>query len=75
MVITRRRSASLRRPNGLRRAATPTQTGISPVARLATHIPAAIRTDGTAWIWGDNLFGQLGNGTTGGEADSPIQIT
>jgi alpha-tubulin suppressor-like RCC1 family protein len=36
---------------------------------------AAIKTDGTLWIWGDNSFGQLGNNTggTGTNKSSPIQ--
>jgi len=27
----------------------------------------AVKSDGTVWTWGDNHFGQLGNGTTGGD--------
>jgi alpha-tubulin suppressor-like RCC1 family protein len=27
---------------------------------------AAVRSDGTAWVWGDNFYGQLGRGTVGG---------
>jgi alpha-tubulin suppressor-like RCC1 family protein len=35
---------------------------------------AAIKTDGTLWTWGLNLYGQLGNNDSGvGERSSPIQ--
>lgn len=33
----------------------------------------AIKTDGTLWAWGNNGFGQLGNGTTT-NSNTPIQI-
>ena len=35
---------------------------------------AAIKTDNTLWIWGYNLYGQLGDNTTTGRS-SPIQTT
>jgi alpha-tubulin suppressor-like RCC1 family protein len=31
----------------------------------------AIKTDHTLWCWGDNGFGQLGDGTT---TDSPVPV-
>lgn len=36
-------------------------TGISAVAAGGTH-SIALATDGTVWTWGNNLYGQLGNG-------------
>jgi len=33
----------------------------------------AIRTDGTLWAWGDNRFGQLGDGTTTNRS-TPVRI-
>lgn len=30
--------------------------------------------DGAAWCWGNNAFGQLGNGTFGGVAELPVRV-
>lgn len=37
----------------------------------------ALRSDGTVWAWGQNLEGELGNGTSDGDSDSlvPGQVT
>lgn len=34
----------------------------------------ALKTDGTVWAWGDNTYGQLGNGTTT-ESHTPVQVS
>jgi alpha-tubulin suppressor-like RCC1 family protein len=34
---------------------------------------AAIKTDGTLWVWGQNQYGQLGDNTTNVPKSSPVQ--
>jgi hypothetical protein len=38
-----------------------TITGVSAIAAGYSHT-VALKTDGTVWAWGDNSYGQLGNG-------------
>jgi alpha-tubulin suppressor-like RCC1 family protein len=42
------------------------------LASGAYNITAAIKTDGTLWVWGANGFGQLGDTTTNSKS-SPVQ--
>lgn len=46
---------------------------VSPSINYGTHT-VGLKTDGTLWAWGGNGYGELGNGTTGGNETSPIQI-
>ena len=41
----------------------PGLTGVVAVAAGYYH-SLAVKTDGTVWAWGDNDYGQLGDGTT-----------
>jgi len=34
----------------------------------------AVRSDGTVWAWGDNTYGQLGNGRRGGMVAAPRKV-
>jgi len=34
---------------------------------------AALKTDGTLWLWGSNAYGQIGNNTSGQQYSSPVQ--
>lgn len=51
--------------------------GIKAIAGGASHT-VALKADGTVWAWGDNLEGQLGNGTTCSPAPcgvtAPVQV-
>ena len=35
----------------------------------------ALKSDGTVWAWGDNTYGQLGNGNTGTNSCIPVKVT
>jgi len=63
------------------RRVTPTQVGTATgwasvaaggVLGAAGHT-VAVKTNGTLWAWGENAYGQLGDGTTTSHA-SPIQV-
>lgn len=43
------------------------------IAAGAYHT-VSIRDDGTVWVWGDNSFGQLGDGSTT-QSSAPVQVT
>jgi alpha-tubulin suppressor-like RCC1 family protein len=34
----------------------------------------ALKNDGTIWAWGDNTYGQLGNGSGAANSDRPVQV-
>jgi alpha-tubulin suppressor-like RCC1 family protein len=53
---------------------TPAQvSGLTDVIKIAAgrFFSLALKSDGTVWTWGQNMYGQLGNGTT---TDSPVPI-
>ena len=43
------------------------------IAATGTYHTVAVKTDGTLWAWGNNGFGQLGDGTTT-DHYAPVQI-
>ena len=47
--------------------------GVDQVAAALGRTSAAVRADGTVWAWGENTFGQLGDGTTT-RRTTPVQV-
>jgi alpha-tubulin suppressor-like RCC1 family protein len=48
-------------------------TGIVAISGGGNHT-IALKSDGTVWTWGYNAYGQLGNGTSGIDQATPIQV-
>jgi len=56
----------------------PTQIGgVYDIIRLSLgrDHALALRGDGTVWAWGNNFYGQLGNGTDGNSSSTPVQVS
>jgi alpha-tubulin suppressor-like RCC1 family protein len=49
-------------------------SGIVAIAAGGDH-SLALTADGTVWAWGDNTFGQLGNGSSGSTSVVPVQVS
>lgn len=63
--------------SGCKCLATPGRVqGLSQVRAIAASggAGAALRSDGTVWVWGNNKFGQLGSGKLGGTSGTPAQV-
>jgi RHS repeat-associated protein len=49
-------------------------TGVTHISAAQQH-GSAVKSDGTAWTWGANSFGELGNGDTNqNNTTSPVQV-
>ena len=51
-----------------------TLSNITAIASGWDHVVAR-ESDGTVWAWGRNISGQVGNGNTGTNATSPVELT
>jgi alpha-tubulin suppressor-like RCC1 family protein len=49
-------------------------TAVRQVSAGGLH-SLALRSDGTVWAWGNNLWGQLGNGSSSWGVATPVQVT
>ncbi len=52
----------------------PTLSGITAIAANGSLHSIALKNDGTVWTWGDNFYGQLGDGTST-EKSVPAQLS
>jgi alpha-tubulin suppressor-like RCC1 family protein/rhodanese-related sulfurtransferase len=57
-------------------------TGLSNITALAVgdgqfnnKYVVALMSNGTVWAWGENSFGQIGDGTVGANRPSPVRVT
>ena len=46
-----------------------------PQVALGNKFSAALRADGTVWTWGNNDYGQLGNGSYNGNTIYPEKVS
>ncbi len=51
----------------------PGVTGVTSIAGEGIHT-IALKNDGTVWTWGNNNYGQLGDGTTTNQS-TPVQVS
>jgi alpha-tubulin suppressor-like RCC1 family protein len=72
LTIDRRVAASWGGNGSSSPAQVPGLTAVTQVAAGGLH-SLALRSDGTVWAWGNNWFGQLGNGT-GTASSTPVQV-
>ncbi|MEY2482607.1 MAG: hypothetical protein QOK24_1135 [Verrucomicrobiota bacterium] len=66
--------------NAFGQLGTSTPPQISSLENTVTEIAAgdytsfAVKTDGSLWMWGSNQYGARGDGSSGGNITSPIQV-
>jgi alpha-tubulin suppressor-like RCC1 family protein len=48
-------------------------SGVKAIAGGGLH-SVALKTDGTVWAWGRNYGGELGDGTSGTDRTTPVQV-
>lgn len=58
---------------GIQEKAYASSSKIISIKAGGAHV-LALKDDGTVWAWGDNYFGQLGDGTDSDQRNYPIQI-
>jgi len=67
-VIDRHNPVQVKGPGGVGNL-----TDVKAIAAGGYH-SIAVKSDGTVWVWGYNICGQLGNGTTT-SSSVPVQVT
>ena len=60
-------------PSQVKVDATHFLTGVTKIVAIGTH-SLAVDSSGQLWVWGDNISGQLGNGTSGFSTNSNLAI-
>ena len=50
-------------------------SGVTAIAGGGFFFNIALKSDGTVWSWGDNTYGELGDGATGSGSTTPVQVS
>jgi alpha-tubulin suppressor-like RCC1 family protein len=64
--------------NDTNNRSSPVQVGAAStwlkISSAGNYSSGALKTDGTLWTWGQNLYGQLGQNDQGNSRSSPVQV-
>jgi alpha-tubulin suppressor-like RCC1 family protein len=53
----------------------PGLSNITAVGAGGSNYCMVLKSDGSVWMWGQNSYGELGNGTAGGDSNVPVQVS
>ncbi len=80
LLVFANRGVNAAGENSFGQLGTSTPPHISSLDNIVTEVGAgeytsfAVKSDGTLWVWGSNQYGARGDGSTGGNIASPVQV-
>jgi alpha-tubulin suppressor-like RCC1 family protein len=80
MVVSTNKTVNTAGQNLFGQLGTSTPPQVSSLDNTVTDVAAgdytsfAVKNDGSLWVWGSNQYGARGDGSTGGNIESPVQV-
>jgi alpha-tubulin suppressor-like RCC1 family protein len=80
MVVSTNKTVNTAGQNVFGQLGTSAPPQISSLDNTVTEVAAgdytsfAVKNDGTLWVWGSNQYGARGDGSSGGNLESPVQV-